>query len=74
MHTVKPIEGSLYNDEWEKLKPELLCIDASGWRAIKENWLKACVLSGKNCNVQIQTIDQIVRQLDAIAKQVYGGK
>lgn len=72
--TVSPIEGTINAEEWKKIAPYLLCVDPDGWAQIKLGWLKACRLSGKDCNVMVDSVDTLVKQLDDIARQVQGGK
>lgn len=70
VHTIKPIEGTIAADDWAKLRPFLLCVDDEGWAAIKLNWLKACRMMGKKCNIEVDSIDKLIQALDKIARSI----
>ena len=57
-------------EEWKKLRPKLIMIDAKSWTAIKLSWLKACRYAGADCNVQVQSIESVILKLDSLAKRV----
>ena len=74
INTVSPIEKILGPEEWAKKQPELLCVDAQGWYEIKRGWLTACRMAGKDCNVQVSSVERIIRELDHLAEMVLLGK
>lgn len=56
--------------EWRKQRPTMLMIDPKSWTDIKKDWLKSCRIAGPNCNVQVDSVDKIIKKLDAITSQV----
>lgn len=70
IETLSHKEGLLGPDAWEAKRPFTLCVDDAGWAQIKLHWLKACAIAGPDCNVMVDSVDQLVRQLDQLAKQV----
>lgn len=50
---------------WAEQRPYMLMIDAKSWTEIKKDWLKAC-RGTKSCNVQVQSVDEVVQALDKI--------
>jgi hypothetical protein len=58
------------NAEWEAKRPYLLCVDDQGWADIKLQWLQSCRIAGPDCNLKVESIDKLVRELDEIAKKV----
>lgn len=73
INTVSDKEGILNPEETEKLKPELLCVDADGWFQIKTGWLEACRYLQEDCTAQIESVQDIVDELNAKAKSVLEG-
>lgn len=57
-------------EAWRKQRPTMLMIDAKSWTEIKKDWLKACRIAGPDCNVQVDSVDRVVKALDSIAGQV----
>lgn len=57
--------------EWAKLQPVLLCVDDKGWAAIQKGWLAACRYVGKKCEVEVETVATMIKELDKIAEAVY---
>lgn len=53
--------------EWKAKRPKMLMIDAQSWTAIKIDWLKACRMAGPDCNVAVDSVDKVIKQLDTIA-------
>jgi hypothetical protein len=49
--------------KWSEMRPKMLMIDAHSWTEIKKDWLKACRAVGKNCNVEVQSVDTVVASL-----------
>lgn len=61
----------LYNaEEWAARRPYMLMIHAKSWTEIKKDWLQACRIAGPDCNVQVDTIDSVIRAIDEILKKV----
>lgn len=58
-------------EEWKKMRPVMLMIDAKSWTEIKKDWLKGCRLAGPDCNVQVQSVDDVIQALDKILKTVF---
>lgn len=56
--------------EWKTKRPKMLMIDAQSWTEIKKDWLKACRMSGPDCNVAVDSVDKTIKQLDQIAGAV----
>ena len=56
--------------EWVKMRPFMLMIPAKYWTDIKIGWLKACRFSGPDCNVQVESIDKVIRAIDDLAKKL----
>lgn len=57
--------------EWASLQPVLLCVDDKGWAAIHKGWLAACRYAGKKCEVEVETVATMIKELDKIAESVY---
>lgn len=62
-------------EEWKKERPYYLMISAKSWTAIKLDWLAACRAAiSKNreedCNVQVESIEKVIRALDDLARKV----
>ena len=54
---------------WASQRPLMLMIDAKSWTEIKKDWLKACRLAGSTCNVQVDSIDRVIKGLDEMVKK-----
>lgn len=64
-------ETELINAEnWKKERPYMIMIPASSWSAIKRDWLKACRMAGPDCNLAVDSIDDVIRKLDVIVGEV----
>lgn len=57
-------------DDWKKARPKMLMIDAKSWTEIKKDWLKACRIAGPKCNVQVDSVDSVIKAIDSIASKV----
>lgn len=55
---------------WKQKRPTMLMIDADSWTNIKLDWLKACRIAGPDCNVAVQSVDDVIQALDKILKTV----
>lgn len=58
-------------EEWKKMRPKMLMIDATSWTEIKKDWLKGCRMAGPDCNVQVESVDSVIKKIDAMANQIY---
>lgn len=63
--------GLISAADWAKKKPFMLMIDPEGWDLIKKQWYEACRIAGEKCNVTVDSIDKLVKQLDAIARVAF---
>lgn len=74
IETVSHEKGIIPNHQWEAQRPYMLMIHIDDWSEIKKSWYSACRIAGPKCNVAVDSIDGIVRQLDGLARQVMEGK
>lgn len=65
--TVTHKEEIITPGKWKELRPYMLMLDPDGWAAIKKNWLEACRIAGPDCNVQVDSVEKVIRALDALA-------
>lgn len=65
-HKTRLIKAS----EWEKTRPFMLMISAKSWTQIKKDWLEGCRMAGPNCNVQVESVEKVIRALDEMAKRL----
>lgn len=70
MWTVSRKQELISAKDWAEKRPKMLMIDAQSWTEIKKDWLKACRMAGPDCNVAVDSVDSVVKALDAIASQV----
>lgn len=56
--------------EWAALRPYHLVIDPEGWRDIKTQWIQLCQMQGPDCEIQVDSIDSLIRKLDDLAKVI----
>lgn len=52
--------------QWLELRPKMIMVDAKSWTDIKKDWLKACRVMGPKCNVQVESVDNILKAIDEI--------
>lgn len=55
---------------WAEQRPYMLMIDAKSWTDIKKDWLKACRIAGPDCNVQVDSVDKVIKAIDGIVGSV----
>jgi hypothetical protein len=55
--------------QWKIDRPFMLMIPAKYWTDIKLSWLKACRFAGPDCNVQVDSVDKVIRGLDELARK-----
>jgi len=48
----------------------MLMIDAKSWTEIKKDWLQACRVAGPDCNLQVDSVDKVIRAIDEMAKKL----
>lgn len=53
--------------DWKKIRPKMLMIDVNSWTEIKKDWLKNCRYVGKECNIAVDSVDQVIRMLDKLS-------
>lgn len=64
-------EGIINAKDWAKMRPYMIMIAPEGWSAIKKEWLEGCRYAGSaDCNMQVDSIDKVIRLLDDIASTV----
>ena len=56
-------------DAWKAQRPTMLMIDAKSWTEIKKDWLRACRVAGPDCNLQVDSVDRVIRAIDELAKK-----
>lgn len=69
IETVTHKTGLVSAEGWAKMAPFMIMIDPDGWAAIKKNWYVEC-RSAKQCTVTVDSIDNLVKQLDSVAGAV----
>lgn len=70
VHTVNQ-KGSLVSaDDWKERRKKMLMIDAAYWTDIKKDWLAACRMAPPECNVMVESVDSVVRNLDSLARKL----
>lgn len=57
-------------ETWAAQRPFMLMIDAKSWTEIKKDWLKACRIAGPDCNVQVESVDSVIKSLDKILSTI----
>jgi len=57
-------------EKWKSMRPFMIMIDADSWTEIKKDWLTACRMAGPDCNVAVNSVDKVVRDLDELAKKL----
>lgn len=67
-------EGLITAQQWLSIREVVVCVDDNGWATIKQGWLAACRMAGPDCDVMVNSVDQLVRKLDGIAKTVIQGQ
>lgn len=73
--TVTHKEELINAKDWAAMRPYSLILDPDGWKAIKTSWLQACQMAmdqGEACNIEVDSVDQLVRSLDALAGAILG--
>ena len=70
MWTVSQKQELIGAKEWAEKRPKMLMIDAQSWTEIKKDWLKACRRAGAKCDVQVNSIDDLIKALDKAAGAV----
>lgn len=68
--TVTREESFITPPEWAAIRPYMLCVDDKGWGMIKKQWLEACRYAGKKCNIEVESIGTLIKQLDDIASKI----
>lgn len=56
--------------EWVESRPTMIMISAENYSAIKISWKKACRAFKANCDHEMKSIDDIIRGLDEILKEI----
>lgn len=74
LETVTHKTGSLTVEQWAELRPYMIMIEPEGWSAIKGVSYKACRTAGEKCNVKVDSVDQLLKRLDSIARVAFGPK
>ena len=62
------------HDEWEKQRPYRVMIHIDYWTEIKKSWKKVCRYAGEDCNVQLESMDSVIRGLDDLIKKIAEAK
>lgn len=70
VETLSGDEGLVNEDDWADMRPYMIMIDPRGWTEIKKKWLEACRYAGDECNMEVESIDKVIRLLDDIARTV----
>lgn len=65
--TVSRKQELIPSEKWKEMRPKMLMIDATSWTEIKKDWLKGCRMAGPDCNVQVESVDKVIKQIDALA-------
>lgn len=71
VHTVNRKAAIVPAKEWADRRKIMLMIDARYWTEIKKDWLKACRIAGPDCNVQVNSVDTVIQELDKAAKKLF---
>lgn len=72
VHTVSDKSRIIPKEEFDKLKPYLLCTGPEGYAEIKKAWYKGCIYAQKRgeCERNVETFDEWLTSLDNIFKEV----
>lgn len=73
VETVTKKKSLVSTQDWVKNRPYMLMIDAKEWVKIKKDWIKACrdlVVGQNKCNIQVQTIDDVIQALNNMTKNL----
>lgn len=70
VETLSGQEGLVNANDWAAKRPYMLMLDPEGWTEIKKKWLEACRYAGDECNMEVESIDKVIRLLDSIARAV----
>lgn len=57
-------------EDWKKMRPYMLMIHVDDWSAIRKDWLRACRIAGPDCNVQVESVDKVIKAIDKIVKSI----
>lgn len=55
---------------WYPRRKTMVMIDSKDWTKIKLEWKKACRVAGDECNIQLDSVDRMVKGLDNILETV----
>jgi hypothetical protein len=71
VETVSKKHGLIPFAEWTEQRPYMLMIHIRDWAEIKKTWLSSCRSFREKCNVAVDSIDEAVRKIDNLAREVY---
>lgn len=55
---------------WTLRRRTMVMVDSKDWSKIKLEWMKACRVAGEQCNVQLESVDRMIKGLDNILETV----
>lgn len=55
---------------WAIRRRTMVMVDSKDWSKIKLEWKKACRVAGEQCNVQLDSVDRMLKGLDNILETV----
>jgi hypothetical protein len=68
--TVTNKSGLIKCEEWKKLRPYMVMIDPDGKKEMFNAWSKVCRNAGDKCNMQMNSVREILEQLDRVVEGV----
>lgn len=55
---------------WALRRRTMVMVDSKDWSKIKLEWKKACRVAGEQCNIQLDSVDRMIKGLDNILETV----
>lgn len=74
IESAKRTRGHVNAQEWAELRPTMICLDPEGVSEVKLNWKKQCRVKGDECNVKLETVGEILNELDQVGSKVMSTK
>lgn len=54
------------SETWSLRRRTMVMVDSKDWSKIKLEWMKACRVAGEQCNIQLDSVDRVIKGLDNI--------